>query len=116
MRRLWNEWMFNGERRKTSLELICAWIKKAWDSVDMNVIQRGFKKCCISNAMDGSEDDVLWEEEVREKDDARNEEEDEGDEDDIVNDAMYEEEDKEEDQNIPAVLLESDSDSEFDGF
>uniref|UniRef100_A0A1A8E7J6 DDE-1 domain-containing protein n=1 Tax=Nothobranchius kadleci TaxID=1051664 RepID=A0A1A8E7J6_NOTKA len=22
----------------------------------------GFKKCCISNALDGSEDDVLWEE------------------------------------------------------
>ncbi|KAJ8412737.1 hypothetical protein AAFF_G00116880 [Aldrovandia affinis] len=25
-------------------------------------IVSGFKKCCISNAMDGSEDDVLWEE------------------------------------------------------
>ncbi|KAJ8362614.1 hypothetical protein AAFF_G00365480 [Aldrovandia affinis] len=25
-------------------------------------IVNGFKKCCISNAMDGSEDDVLWEE------------------------------------------------------
>ena len=25
-------------------------------------IIHGFKKCCISNALDGSEDDVLWEE------------------------------------------------------
>jgi hypothetical protein len=22
---------------------------------------KGFKKCCISNAMDGREDDILWE-------------------------------------------------------
>ncbi|KAK0153232.1 Pogo transposable element with KRAB domain [Merluccius polli] len=27
-------------------------------------IIRGFKKCCISNALDGSEDDALWEEPV----------------------------------------------------
>ncbi|QQP52103.1 Hypothetical protein FKW44_004126 [Caligus rogercresseyi] len=24
-------------------------------------IAHGFKKCCISNASDGSDDDVLWE-------------------------------------------------------
>jgi hypothetical protein len=24
------------------------------------VILKGFKKCCISNAVDGTEDDMLW--------------------------------------------------------
>jgi hypothetical protein len=27
------------------------------------VIVKGFKKCCISDAMDGKEDDILWEDE-----------------------------------------------------
>ena len=26
-----------------------------------SIIVRSFKKCCISNALDGSEDDILWE-------------------------------------------------------
>jgi hypothetical protein len=24
------------------------------------VTEKGFKKCCISNAMDGTDDDILW--------------------------------------------------------
>ena len=31
---------------------------------------RSFKKCCISNALDGSEDDILWKGDVEEKDDS----------------------------------------------
>jgi hypothetical protein len=42
------------------------------------MIVKGFKKCCISNAVDGTEDDMLWH--VTEEDrDVRSEcEEDEG--------------------------------------
>ena len=29
---------------------------------------RYFKKCCISNALDGSEDDILWEDDGEDKD------------------------------------------------
>jgi hypothetical protein len=29
---------------------------------------RSFKKCCISNALDGSEDDIVWEDDVEDKD------------------------------------------------
>jgi hypothetical protein len=28
------------------------------------------KKCCISNALDGSEDDIVWEDDVEDKDDS----------------------------------------------
>ena len=31
------------------------------DDVKVPTIVKSFKKCCISNAMDGTEDDMLWE-------------------------------------------------------
>ena len=37
------------------------WVKESWDDVKVPVIKKSFKKCCISNAMDGTEDDILWE-------------------------------------------------------
>ena len=33
-------------------------------------IVRPFKKCCISNALDGSEDDILWKDDGEDKDDS----------------------------------------------
>ena len=36
----------------------------------LDVIVRSFKKCCISNALDGSEDDILWEDDGEDKDDS----------------------------------------------
>jgi hypothetical protein len=29
-----------------------------------------FKKCCISNAFDGSEDDIVWKDDLEDKDDS----------------------------------------------
>ena len=42
------------------------WIIAAWQCVSPEVTE-GFKKCCISNAVDGTNDDMLWNgnEEVR---------------------------------------------------
>ena len=34
------------------------------------IIVRSFKKCCISNALDRSEDDILWEDDGEDKDDS----------------------------------------------
>jgi len=31
------------------------------ESLPESIIVRSFKKCCISSALDGSEDDILWE-------------------------------------------------------
>ena len=35
----------------------------------LDVIVRYFKKCCISNDLDVSEDDILWEDDGEDKDD-----------------------------------------------
>ena len=34
----------------------------AWDYIDPTIITKSFKKCCISNDLDVTEDDVLWDE------------------------------------------------------
>ena len=36
---------------------------QAWQEIDPIIIVKAFKKCCISNALDGFEDDVLFENE-----------------------------------------------------
>ena len=42
----------------------------AWKANPESIIIRSFKKCCISNALDGSEDDILWEDDGEDKDDS----------------------------------------------
>ena len=42
----------------------------AWKAIPESIIVRSFKKCCISDALDGSEDDILWKGDVEEKDDS----------------------------------------------
>lgn len=49
-----------GEIRKASVQSILDWIHEAWDEVETITIQKSFKKCSISNSMDASEDDYLW--------------------------------------------------------
>ena len=42
----------------------------AWKAILESIIIRPFKKCCISNVLDGSEDDILWEDDGEDKDDS----------------------------------------------
>ena len=42
----------------------------AWKAIPESIIGRSFKKRCISNALDGSEDDILWEDDGEDKDDS----------------------------------------------
>ena len=49
-----------GKIRRPSIELMCSWIVRAWEMVDQRVIVTSFLKTGISNALDGSEDDALW--------------------------------------------------------
>ena len=42
----------------------------AWKAIPESIIVRSFKKCCISNALDGSEDDILWEDDGEDKGDS----------------------------------------------
>ena len=41
-----------------------------WKAIPESIIVRSFKKFCISNALDGSKDDILWEDDGEEKDDS----------------------------------------------
>ena len=41
----------------------------AWKAIPESIIFRSFKKCCISNALDRSVDDILWEDGGEDKDD-----------------------------------------------
>ena len=67
LQRRWNEWYAEGEHtftpsgnmRKPTLLDVCSWV--AWQELHQDIIVKAFKKCCISNALDGTEDDVLWE-------------------------------------------------------
>ena len=42
----------------------------AWKAIPENIIVRSFKTCCISNALDGSENDIVWEDDGKDKDDS----------------------------------------------
>ena len=42
----------------------------ALKAIPESTIARSFKKCCISNALDGSEDDILWEDDGEDKADS----------------------------------------------
>jgi len=45
-------------------------VSAAWKANPESIIVRCFNKCCISNALDGSEDDILWEDDSEDKDDS----------------------------------------------
>ena len=38
------------------------WVKNSWQRFKSETIVKSLKKCGISNALDGSEDDILYEE------------------------------------------------------
>ncbi|CAB4413836.1 unnamed protein product [Rhizophagus irregularis] len=41
---------------------VCGWVKRSWENVSEEIIIRAFKKCGISNALDGTEDDEIYKE------------------------------------------------------
>ena len=49
-----------GKIRRPSTDLMYSWIVRAWDMVDQRVIVTSFLKTGISIALNGSEDDALW--------------------------------------------------------
>lgn len=38
-----------------------SWIAAAWDDIPAELVVKSFRKCCISNALDGTDDHALWE-------------------------------------------------------
>jgi hypothetical protein len=70
LRKEWHIWMSNGgagytaagNLRHARISDVCEWVKRAWENISNNIVIYSFKKCGISNALDGSEDDAIYEE------------------------------------------------------
>ena len=68
LRQRWNKWMLDGEHsftpagrmKKPDLQLICKWILESWEAISPATIVRSFLRCSITNSLDGTEDDILW--------------------------------------------------------
>ena len=54
--------------KAASFPTVCQWVKEAWSEIASEIVVRSFKKCGISNAMDGTEDDMLWEDDLTAED------------------------------------------------
>ena len=60
---------FNRPLRAAPSEVVW-WVLAAWKAIPESIVVRSFKKCCISNALDGSEGDVQWVNDGEDKDDS----------------------------------------------
>lgn len=68
MRNHYNHWMNeaikeytpSGKIKRPSYSLVANWVKESWDAVDTNIIRRSFKCCGVSNAINGSEDGLIF--------------------------------------------------------
>lgn len=97
VRKRWMEWMADGiheftatgRQKKPSEELICLWISQAWNEIPAEMITASFLKCGITNNLDGTEDDLVY---------------------DSIEDTG------ELDDSFIAELFASDSESDFEGF
>jgi len=59
-----------GKIKRTAPSEVARCVSAAWKAIPESIIVRSFKKCCISNALDGSEDDILWEDDGEDKEDS----------------------------------------------
>ncbi|CAG8799011.1 9361_t:CDS:2, partial [Gigaspora margarita] len=53
-----------GNLKHAELHIICEWVLSAWAEIDPEIIQQAFCKCSISNAIDRSEDDEIYRDEI----------------------------------------------------
>lgn len=58
-----------GRRKRPTITQACEWVKRSWNAVKEEVVVKSFLKCGISNALDGTEDDFLFEEYLADPDD-----------------------------------------------
>ena len=71
MRAKGQNWMLAGQHSftaggripKVELDEICRWISDAWDNIPPDMFAKLCRKCCITNTLDGTEDEEIWEEE-----------------------------------------------------
>ncbi|KAG7176662.1 Pogo transposable element-like 6 [Homarus americanus] len=61
--KLWIDHIWCGNMLAPELDVLCEFVIKAWSDINVETVIKSFKKCGISNSMDGMEDDMLWEDE-----------------------------------------------------
>lgn len=59
---------FSGQRKRLTLTWVFMWVKNSWEKIRKDVVIRLFKKCDISNTMDGIKEDILFDHNVRSND------------------------------------------------
>jgi hypothetical protein len=97
-----------GNLKKPGLSIVATWVKSAWDELPIDMITRSFLKCGISNAMDGTEDDLLWQDPSTQPEEGDPEFDDEAsgwDSDERITQTQWEE-----------LFGVSDDESDFEGF
>ena len=52
--------MADGTKLKPMPE-VCQWVINSWSNLKVETIVKAFKKCGISNTLDGTKDEHLWE-------------------------------------------------------
>jgi hypothetical protein len=68
LKQLYSEWLLTGDHalrqtkriKKPSMTLYCQWIITSWQCSSSEVILKGFKRCCISDELDGTDNGMLW--------------------------------------------------------
>ena len=76
-------WMVNGpftytpsgKKQAPSKEMVLQWIDRAWREIPVDLITRSFKSCGINNALDETEEDLVWDD--NEEEEAEDEDEEE---------------------------------------
>ena len=70
LRQLWQDWMINGKhqftasgkQKKPTKNQVLQWIKTAWETIPESMVRKSFLKTGITNALDGTQDDEIAEE------------------------------------------------------
>ena len=95
-----------GNVKAPSLTIVTSWVLDAWHGLPQEMVAWSFKKCENSNSIDGTEDDILWEEDANPEQESEN-----GDsqDEDVYDDQLTEEQWR-------SLFGESDDEDEFEGF
>ena len=73
MRRKYLNWMMTGPfeytpagKKALSKNLVLRWVKQSWEEIPEEMVRRSFKTCGISNALNGTEDDAIYDDKMPE--------------------------------------------------
>ncbi len=92
--------------------LIAQWVKDAWNEIPPSMIVKAFKKFCISNELDGTEDDAVFQ---SDDDDEHFSNDFKNNTDEFETKNIYDDKPMTE-KEFYEMFRESDDESEFEGF